>query len=141
MTAIPWFQRTIDEFHAKQGRGIAPWGDHLLLMTARGALTGRPITTPLVYLRQDDDYVVAASKGGAPQHPHWYHNVQANPEVEVEVASGEGTERFAARARAVPSAPERDRLYELLTEVWPAFADYAARTTRTIPVVVLRRAP
>lgn len=139
MTATAFNQRTIEEFHARRGRGVGQWGDHLLLMTARGARTDEEITTPLVYRREGDDCVVVASKGGAPDHPHWYRNLQVNPSVEVEVASPEGTRRFRARARVVAKGPERDRLFALMTEVWPAFADYAARTTRTIPVVVLER--
>lgn len=139
MMATAFNQRTIEEFHARRGRGVGQWGDHLLLMTARGARTDEEITTPLVYRREGDDCVVVASKGGAPDHPHWYRNLQVNPSVEVEVASPEGTKRFRARARVVAKGPERDRLFALMTEVWPAFADYAARTTRTIPVVVLER--
>jgi deazaflavin-dependent oxidoreductase (nitroreductase family) len=139
MPATEFNQRTIDEFNAKKGRGVGPWRDNLLLMTSRGARSGRDITTPLVYRRHGDDYVVVASKGGAPAHPAWYGNVQANPEVEVEVAAPEGTERFSARARPVAGGPERDRLYEYMTEVWPSFSDYAVKTDRTIPVVVLER--
>jgi deazaflavin-dependent oxidoreductase (nitroreductase family) len=140
MAATPWFQRTIDEFHARNGLGIQPWGDHLLLLTARGARSGRPITTPLVYRREGNQYIVVASKGGSPRHPHWYHNVEVNPDVEVEVASPGGTERFRARARAVPSGPERDRLFAFVAEIWPAFHDYKTKTTRIIPIVILERA-
>jgi deazaflavin-dependent oxidoreductase (nitroreductase family) len=93
----------------------------------------------LVYRRDDNEYVVVASKGGAPDHPHWYRNVQANPLVELEVASPAGTERFHARARVLPSGPERDRLFTYMTEAWPAFNDYAARTERVIPIVILER--
>lgn len=137
MPATPFNQRTIDEFNAKKGRGVGPWSDNLLLMTARGARSGREITTPLVYRRQGDDYVVVASKGGAPANPTWYHNVQVNPVVELELAGPDGTERFRARARPVAEGPERDRLFAYMTEVWPSFSDYEARTARTIPVVVL----
>ena len=139
MAATDFNQRTIDEFHAKKGRGVGLWGDNLLLMTSRGAHSGSEITTPLVQRRQGDDYVVVASKRGAPTNPNWYHNVQVNPTVELEVAAPDGTERFSARARAVPEGPERDRLFAYMTEVWPSFSDYATRTTRTIPVVVLER--
>jgi deazaflavin-dependent oxidoreductase (nitroreductase family) len=141
MPATPFNQRTIDEFDAKKGRGVGPWRDNLLLMTSRGARSGHEITTPLVYRRDGDDYVVVASKGGAPVHPNWYRNVQVNPLVDVEVAGPEGTERFNARARVVADGPERDRLYAYMTEVWPSFSDYATRTARTIPVVVLERQP
>jgi deazaflavin-dependent oxidoreductase (nitroreductase family) len=139
MTATAFNQRTIDEFNAKNGRGVGPWRDNLLLMTSKGARSGKEITTPLVYRRHGDDYVVVASKGGAPANPDWYRNLQANPVVEVELAGPEGTERFRARARAVAEGPERDRLFAYMTEVWPPFGDYAARTARTIPVVVLER--
>ena len=137
MRATGWNQKTIAEFQAGNGRGIGPWGDNLLLMTAKGATSGEEITTPLVYRRQGDDYVVVASKGGAPEHPKWYGNLKANPVVEVEVAEGSGTKRFEARARPVPSGEEHDRLYELMTEIWPGFADYQKKTSRTIPIVVL----
>ena len=106
MKAIGWNQKTIAEFQSRNGRGIGPWGDNLLLMTAKGATSGEEITTPLVYRRQGDDYVVVASKGGAPEHPKWYGNLKANPVVEVEVAEGSGTKRFEARARPVPSGAD-----------------------------------
>jgi deazaflavin-dependent oxidoreductase (nitroreductase family) len=135
----PFNQKTIDEFNAKQGRGIGRWGDHVLLMTARGAKSGDAITTPLVYGRDGDDYTVVASKGGAPKHPTWFGNIKANPEVEVEVAGPGGTEKFKARARVVDSRAERDRLYDEMTKIWPSFAEYQTKTERLIPVVVLER--
>ena len=139
MTANSWNQKTIAEFHDKQGLGIGMFGDHVLLMTARGAKSGDAITTPLVYGREGDDYVVVASKGGAPENPHWFGNVKANPDVEVEVANAGGTEKFRAHARAVDDRTERDRLYGEMTKVWPPFQDYQRRTERLIPVVVLER--
>ena len=123
MNATPFNQRTIDEFRAKQGRGVGGWGDNLLLMTSRGSRSGRSITTPLVYRRDGNTYFVVASKGGAPEDPHWYRNIQMNPDVEIEVASGSATERFQARARVVARGKERDRIYEFMTVVWPAFRD------------------
>jgi len=115
------------------------WGDHVLLMTAKGARSGEAITTPLVYGREADDYVIVASKGGSPKHPIWFGNIKANPEVEVEVASDHGTERFKARAHVVDSREEHDRLYEEMIKIWPSFRDYQTRTERLIPVVVLKR--
>ena len=137
MAASDWNRKTIAEFNAKHGRGIGPWGDNLLLMTARGAKTGTEITTPLVYRRDGDNLVVVASKGGAPDHPQWLHNLEVNPMLEVEVAADDGTEKVKARAKALRSGPERDRLFEYMMGVWPAFADYQKRTERLIPVVVL----
>jgi len=115
------------------------WGDHVLLLTAKGAKSGDAITTPLVYGREGDHYILVASKGGAPKHPMWFGNIKANPEVEVEVANAHGTEKFKARAQAVDSRAERDRLYEEMIKIWPSFADYQTRTDRLIPVVILER--
>ncbi len=139
MTAIAWNQKTIEEFHARRGRGVGAWRDNILLLTAKGAQSGDSITTPLVYRKDGDHYVVVASKGGAPQHPKWLHNLERNPIVEIEVAKGSGTETFKAKAKPIMSGQERDRLYAHLTEVWPSFRDYQERTERTIPVVVLER--
>src|SRR2546430_16275171 len=105
--ATPFNQKTIAEFHAKKGRGVGMWGDHVLLMTAKGAKSGEAITTPLVYGREGNDYIIVASKGGAPQHPAWFGNIRKNPEVEVEVANGQETEKFKARARAIRSEERR----------------------------------
>ena len=139
MKATPFNQKTIDEFHAKRGRGVGMWGDHVLLMTAKGLKSGDAITTPLVYGREGDDYIVVASKGGAPNHPMWFGNINATPEVEVEVANDHGTETFKARARVVDSRQERDRLYKEMSKIWPGFAEYQKRTERVIPVIVLER--
>src|SRR6266851_4302015 len=137
--ASPFNLKTIDEFHDKQGRGVGMWGDHVLLMTAKGAKSGEAITTPLVCGREGEDCIVIASKGGAPTHPAWFGNIKANPAVEVEVATDHGTEKFKARARVVDDRKERDRLYEEMTKIWPSFADYQKRTDRLIPVVRLER--
>jgi deazaflavin-dependent oxidoreductase (nitroreductase family) len=138
--ASPFNQKTIAEFHEKKGRGVGMWGDNVLLLTAKGAKSGDLITTPLVCGRQGADYIVVASKGGAPQHPAWFGNIKANPEVDVEIATDDGgTERFHARAHVVESRQERDRLYKEMIKIWPAFADYEKRTERLIPVVMLGR--
>jgi deazaflavin-dependent oxidoreductase (nitroreductase family) len=139
MKAIPWNQKTIAEFHEKKGLGVGPWGDHVLLMTAKGVKSGDAITTPLVYGREGDQYVIVASKGGSPKHPAWFGNIKANPEVEVEVANANGTETFKARAHVVDNRAERDRLYEEMSKIWPSFKDYETKTERVIPVVILER--
>ncbi len=141
MKATPSNQKTIAEFHAKKGRGVGMFGDHVLLMTAKGAKSGDAITTPLVYGRQGNDYIIVASKGGAPTHPNWFGNIKANPEVEVEVASANGTEKLKARARVIDSRQEHDRLFKEMSKIWPSFVDYQTRTERLIPVVVLERQP
>ena len=139
MKATAFNQKTIADFRAKRGRGVGMWGDHVLLMTAKGSKSGDAITTPLVYGREGDDYIVVASKGGAPNHPMWFGNINATPEVEVEVANDHGTETFKARARVVDSRQERDRLYKEMSKIWPGFAEYQKRTERVIPVIVLER--
>jgi deazaflavin-dependent oxidoreductase (nitroreductase family) len=139
MKATAWNQKTIDEFHAKKGRGVGMWGDHVLLMTAKGAKSGDAITTPLVYGRDGENYVIVASKGGAPNNPMWFGNLKANPEVEIVVANADGVESFKAHAKIVESRQERDRLFQAMTKIWPSYADYQKRTERIIPVVVLQR--
>jgi deazaflavin-dependent oxidoreductase (nitroreductase family) len=139
LKATPFNQKTIAEFHAKQGRGVGMWGDHVLLMTATGAKSGELITTPLVYGREGDHYVIVASKGGAPKNPAWFGNINSNPEVEIELANAGGTEKFKARARMIDTRTERDRLYNEMSKVWPAFKEYETRTDRLIPVVILER--
>ena len=138
MKASAWNQKTIAEFREKKGRGVGMWGDHVLLMTAKGAKSGDEIMTPLVYGREGDDFIVVASKGGAPHNPIWFGNIQANPEVEVEVATDTGTETLKARAHPVENRAERDRLFEEMSKIWPSFKDYQTRTERLIPVVVLK---
>jgi len=107
-------------------------GRPVLILTNTGARSGEARETPLAYTRDGDNYVVIASKGGAPTHPGWFHNVVANPDVEVEVLG----ETIPARARVAEGA-EHDRLYAAQARLMPAFADYQKRTTRKIPVIVL----
>lgn len=137
--AIGWNQRTIEEWHAKKGRGVGMWGDHVLLMTATGAKSGDLITTPLVFGRDGDDYIIVASKGGAPANPTWFNNLKKNPKVEVEAPVEKGIEKFTARARVIEDRAERDRLFKKMITIWPSYADYEKRTERLIPVLLLSR--
>jgi deazaflavin-dependent oxidoreductase (nitroreductase family) len=126
----------IEQFRANGGTMTeGPFkGVPLLLLTTTGARSGKTRVNPLAYTRDGDRLVVIASKGGAPSHPDWYHNLVARPLVTVEV----GRERFQARARIAEGA-ERDRLYAAQAQLLPAFAEYQRKTTRRIPVVVLER--
>jgi proline iminopeptidase len=110
-------------------------GAPVLLLTTEGRKTGRPSTTPLIYARDGDDYVIGASKGGAPEDPGWYRNLVKSPDVGVQVMS----DVFDAHARTAEGA-ERERLWKAVNEVWPHYDEYQQRTNRTIPVVVLERA-
>lgn len=111
-------------------------GRSVLVLTTTGARTGEQRTTPLVYSRDGDRYVIVASKGGAPTNPAWYHNLRTHPVVQVEI----GHERFRARAHVMPES-ERRRLYDAHADINPSFKDYEKRTTRRIPVIVLERLP
>jgi deazaflavin-dependent oxidoreductase (nitroreductase family) len=127
--------KIIEEFRANEGRvggGFA--GAPMLLLHTTGARSGQERVNPLVYQADDGRLVVFASKGGAPTNPDWYHNLVAHPDVVVEV----GGDTFAVRAR-VAAGEERERLFGRQKEVMPGFADYQARTSRQIPVVVLER--
>lgn len=110
------------------GRANAP----TLLLTTTGRKSGRHITMPLLYGQDGDNYIIVGSKGGAPQHPAWYLNLQANPQVEVQVVE----KRFRARARTAVGE-ERQRLWQLMVDVHPPYPDYQKSTTRVLPVVVL----
>jgi len=117
--------------HATSGPFV---GRNVLIVTSKGAKTGEPRETPLAYSVAGEGYVVIASKGGAPTHPGWYHNFKQNPEVTVEV----GEEKFPAIAEE-KHGEERERLYAAQAALMPAFAQYQAGTSRTIPLFVLRR--
>ena len=106
-----------------------------LLLTTTGRRSGKPYTTPLIYGEEGGRYLVVASRGGAPEHPQWYRNLVAQPEVGVQIRA----ERFRARARTA-SAEEKPALWKLMTGIWPAYDEYQQRTTRDIPVVILERA-
>ena len=109
-------------------------GTQTLLLTTTGRRSGEPREHALIYGRHGDDYLVVASKGGAPQHPAWYLNLQENPEIELQV----GDERFAATARTA-TPEEKPELWKIMTAEWPAYDEYQTKTDRDIPVVVLTR--
>ena len=109
-------------------------GSTILLLTTTGRTSGEPRTTPLIYAEDGDRYVIVASKGGAPEHPGWYRNIEKNPVVELQI----NDEVFPARART-SSGEERERLWRKANEVWSHYDEYAQKTDREIPVVVLER--
>jgi deazaflavin-dependent oxidoreductase (nitroreductase family) len=106
----------------------------VLLLTTTGRRSGDPTTTPLIYAQDGDRYVIVASKGGAPEHPGWYLNLEKTPEVELQVED----QVFPARARTA-SGEEREQLWRKANAVWPHYDEYAEKTDREIPVVVLER--
>ncbi len=103
-----------------------------LLLTTTGRKSGEKYIFPLYYGETGNSYVIIASKGGAPEHPGWYKNLLANPEVEVQV----GTKKLKAKARTV-TGPDRAKLWDIALKFWPPYAEYQKKTEREIPVVVL----
>lgn len=131
-----WVNAHIQRYVATGGADGHDWkpGVPTLLLTTRGRRSGQRRRTALIYGRAGDAYVVVASQGGDPKHPAWYLNLDADPEVEVQVRA----EVFTARARTATGA-ERDRLWGEMARIWPAYDDYQRRTDREIPIVVLDR--
>jgi deazaflavin-dependent oxidoreductase (nitroreductase family) len=128
-------RQVIEEFRANEGKvGGMFAGAPMMLLTTTGAKSGQSRVSPMVYTTDNGRMVIIASKGGAPTHPDWFHNLRANPEVTVEV----GTETFPARA-TIPEGTERQRLFDQMAAQMPNFAEYQRNTTRQIPVVVLER--
>jgi deazaflavin-dependent oxidoreductase (nitroreductase family) len=129
-------QSIIDEFRANDGVVGGPFaGAPVVILHTTGAKSGKARVNPLVTQPGDDGTLyIFASKAGAPDNPDWYHNLLAHPEVEIEI----GTEHFGATATEV-TGDERDRIYTRQKELMPGFADYEAKTTRTIPVIALTR--
>lgn len=125
----------VERYQETDGAVGHDWeGTTTLLLTTIGRKTGKRHTTPLIYREQGGAYTVIASKGGADDPPQWYVNLEANPEVEVQVRG----DRFRARARTA-TPEEKPRMWEAMAETWPAYDDYQRKTDRVIPVVVLER--
>jgi len=123
----------IDEFHSSEGRvGGMFEGMPLLLLHHTGAKSGKSRVNPLAYQADDGRYVIFASKGGAPEHPAWYHNLNANPNASIEVGR-DTIDVLASEA----TGGERERLYRTQAERVPQFAEYEQKTERAIPVIVL----
>jgi deazaflavin-dependent oxidoreductase (nitroreductase family) len=110
------------------GKGMVP----TLLLTTTGRKSGRALTLPLIFGRSGADYVVVASKGGAPSHPSWYLNLQAHPEVKVQVKA----EKFVALAHTA-DAKQRAALWPVMVGIYGPYAQYQNKTDRQIPVVLL----
>lgn len=131
-----WNEKIIKEFRENNGQvGGQFAGSPLLLLHTVGARSGQPRLNPVMYQKLDHGYAVFASKAGAPSHPDWYHNLRAHPQVKAEI----GTDTFDLVAR-VAAGDERERIWSAQKEAFPGFAEYEAKTDRTIPVVVLEAA-
>jgi deazaflavin-dependent oxidoreductase (nitroreductase family) len=135
-TAMPLFgQEHVERYQATEGDEGHDWqGTQTLILTTTGRTSGQQRSTPLIYGRHGHDHLVVASKGGADEPPAWYRNIEANPEVRVQVKN----DKFTARARTA-TAEEKPELWKTMTAEWPAYDDYQRKTDREIPVVVLER--
>lgn len=131
MDFLEFNKNVIEEFRANEGVCGGPFeGMPMILVTMTGAKSGRELTSPLVYSKNGDDAIIIASKGGAPNHPNWYHNLVANPDVTVEI----GTEKFEATA-VLTEGEERAQLYAEQAAQMPQFAEYEKNAApRVIPV-------
>jgi deazaflavin-dependent oxidoreductase (nitroreductase family) len=109
-------------------------GAPILILTFTGRKSGKEYSTPLIFGRDGESYVLVGSQGGTPEHPDWYLNLVENPEVGVQVKA----DKFRARARTA-EGEERERLWSAMNEIWPYYDEYQAKTDRVIPVIVLER--
>jgi deazaflavin-dependent oxidoreductase (nitroreductase family) len=127
--------KIIAEFRENEGKVGGPFqGAPLLLLHTTGAKSGQERVNPMMYQTIGDGFAVFASKGGAPTNPDWYHNVVANPHVKAEI----GTDTIELTARVADDAT-RAPIWEAWKKANPGFADYEAKTSRQIPVVLLDR--
>ena len=134
-----WNPNIIEEFRANEGRvGGMFEGAPLLLLHSTGRRSGEERVNPLMYLADGDRWIVFGSKGGHTAHPHWIHNLEANPDATIEV----GTETIPVKATVLREGPERDELFARQVAAYPQFGEYEKKTEghRTIPVIVLERA-
>jgi deazaflavin-dependent oxidoreductase (nitroreductase family) len=126
-------QEHIERYEATDGAEGHDWeGTQTLVLTTTGAKSGAERKSALIYGEHDGDYLLVASKGGAPAHPAWYLNLDANPEVEIQV----GADKMRARARTA-TPEEKAELWPIMVREWPSYDEYQQKTDRDIPVVIL----
>jgi deazaflavin-dependent oxidoreductase (nitroreductase family) len=131
-----WVRSHIRAYVASDGKEGHQWrGLPTLLLTTRGRKSGKLRRTALIYGRDGKNYLLVASNGGAPNHPHWYLNLVEDPEVELQV----GAEKFAARARTA-SSKEKPRRWQLMVKIFPQYNNYQAKAGREIPLVIVEPA-
>lgn len=115
-----------------EGLTLKESGLSVILVTHRGRKTGAIRKSPLMRVADGDSYVLVASKGGAPEHPAWFHNLKADPDVQIQ----DETDVYSMRVREVPEGAERSRLWELAVAAYPPYAEYQEKTDRLIPVFI-----
>ena len=129
-----WNQKIIAEFRANEGSVESFGGKRLVILHAIGAKTGKVTESPVAFFPQDDgSLIVVASAAGRPNNPAWYHNLKANPLLEIEKGAEGGVETFPVTAAEITGA-ERDAKWDEIVAVAPGFGDYQKQTTRVIPL-------
>jgi F420H(2)-dependent quinone reductase len=132
-----WVRNQVEQYEGSGGtEGTTLRGMPVIILTSRGARSGKVRKTPLMRVEHDGTYAVVASQGGAPTHPLWYHNLVADPHVELQ----DGPVRSDRIAREVTGS-EKGAWWERAVAAYPDYADYQAKTHRQIPVFVLETAP
>ncbi|HET6876429.1 MAG TPA: nitroreductase family deazaflavin-dependent oxidoreductase [Jatrophihabitans sp.] len=126
----------VARYEATGGQEGYHWqkGTTILLLHTTGRKSGKKYTHPLIFRQYGEDYLIVASKGGAPEPPEWFRNLEAEPETTVQIKN----EQFKVRAR-VATPQEKPAMWAHMVEVWPDYAEYQKKTDRDIPVVVLER--
>jgi len=121
-----------EESGGTEGLTFRDTGLPVIIVTHRGRKTGAIRKTPLMRVVDGNDYILVASQGGRPKHPLWYHNLKANPNVEIR----DKREVFAMRVREVVDPVERERLWDIAVEAYPPYQEYQDKTDRVIPIFV-----
>lgn len=136
MTTFLYGTEHVDRYVATDGDEGYDWrnGTTILILTTKGRKSGAERRHPLIFRPYGDAYLIVASKGGSDEPPSWYLNLQADPNVTVQIKG----DRFQARARTA-TAEERPKMWQHMAEVWPDYDGYQKKTSREIPVVVLER--
>ena len=129
-----WNTTIIEQFRAQGGKGVAQFGDALLLLHHTGARTGTVRVNPLAYYDDGDRLVIVASKGGAPLNPDWFFNLRATPDTTIEI----GAETVKVRSAEI-TGDDYEQTWARVTAALPGFADYQTKTARRIPLVALHR--
>ena len=131
----PFVRDMVEQIEQAGTTAVISHGKGVVLLTMRGAKSGKIRKVPLMRVEHDGEYAVVASLGGAPQHPVWYYNLKANPEIQLQ--DGEVTSGFVARELV---GEERELWWARSVEAWPDYADYQTKTDRVLPVFLLEPA-
>jgi deazaflavin-dependent oxidoreductase (nitroreductase family) len=130
-----WVAEQVERYEGSGGTAgltLRDTGLPVIIVTNRVWKTGAIRKTPLMRVVDGNNYILVASQGGAPTHPFWYHNLKADPNVEIR----DKTEVYPMRVREVVDAAERQRLWDIAVEAYPPYQEYQAKTDRVIPVFV-----